>query len=312
MSEWNGAGLPPAAQARLERFSASHVTGSMLDIAGSTAIEYCGLEPVGEAMGCIVEQIGWSGWGGCGYYGYGGFGGMGGFGGPTTSSGSGGFGGYAPYVDALYHGWDTALTRMLTECAHMGGVGVVGVSMTDTHLGNSNHEFVAIGTAVRPVDGIIPGRLTPFATELGGSDVSKLLHAGWVPAAISLGISVAIRHDDYRTWMQNRGWNNSEVSGYSELVTEVRHDARQQLRARLARTGADGGILHDMSLHVREIEPAENHTDHIAEAVMRGTAVARFHREATAPTSTLTIMPMRKIRPTSRRSLPTSMPRGYA
>ena len=51
--------------------------------------------------------------------------------------------------------------------------------------------------------------------------------AGWMPAGLALGISVAARHDDWRTVGQTRwGAGNAEVSGWTELVNDARHDAR--------------------------------------------------------------------------------------
>ena len=91
----------------------------------------------------------------------------GGYGGATTtvtSGQAGGWVGYAPYVDALYHGFDTALYRMLLECQSLGGDGVVGVRLEQRHLGQGNREFVALGTAVRAAGDQRPARL--FSTTL--------------------------------------------------------------------------------------------------------------------------------------------------
>src|ERR1700691_1691081 len=83
-TEWNGQGLPPAAQARMERGRAGGPPASLFGISGQAALEACGFSPVGEVMGCIVQHIGFTGWGGGGYYGGGGSGGYGGaFAGPS-------------------------------------------------------------------------------------------------------------------------------------------------------------------------------------------------------------------------------------
>ena len=152
MTLWDGQGLPPAAEARMERAHAGGPTSSLLSIAGQAAIEGCGFSIVGEVMGCIVEHIGFQGYGGCGYY-YGGMGGGigglggalgyrggGGLGGGTVTSGSG-LGSIALPAEALYHGYDTAMVRMLTECRELGGDGVVGVSLTAKHLGEGNRRI---------------------------------------------------------------------------------------------------------------------------------------------------------------------------
>ena len=290
MTEWDGRGLPPAAAARMARFRADGVRTSLLDVRGAVSVTGVGLPPVGEVMGCMVQHIGWQGFGGCGYYGSG----FGGWGGPTVTSGSGArYAGYAPYVDALYRGWDTAIGRMVTEAQTMGADGVVGVRLSQEHLGQDNREFVALGTAVRSEGPVHPAR--PFVTDLPGADVAKLLHAGWVPVSIAFGISVAIRHDDYATRSQASAWGyNTEVSGYTELVQHVRHDARTRFAEHAARAGAEGAIVSHMGLHIWEREPSEGHRDHVAESTVFGTTLARFHRERTAPTRTLTILPLRR------------------
>ncbi len=297
-TDWDGQGLPPAALARMERGRSSAVRSSLLSVPGHVGVEACGFSVVGEVMGCIVESIGFTGWAGCGYGGYGAYGGGGmfggGYGGPTTtvtSGRAGGWVGYAPYVDALYHGFDTALYRMLLECQSLGGDGVVGVGLTQTHLGQGNREFVALGTAVRAAGGQRPARL--FSTTLNGQDFAKLVHGGWMPASVVIGISVAIRHDDWATRQQARAWNyNTEVSGYTELVNHVRADSRTQLARRVSAIGADGAITSTMTLGIHAQEVSENHRDHVAESRLMGDAVVRFHPEGAAPTRSLTILPL--------------------
>jgi uncharacterized protein YbjQ (UPF0145 family) len=293
MADWDGKGLPPAAAARMARFQADGVRTSLLDVPGAASVTGVGLPPVGEVMGCMVEHIGWQGFGGCGFYGPGA--GWAASWGSTVTSGQGArFAGFAPYVDALYRGYDTALARMLTEAQAMGADGVVGVRLTVAHLGQDNREFTALGTAVRATGSVHAPR--PFVTDLPGADVAKLLHAGWVPVSIAFGISVAVRHDDYATRSQAAAWGwNTEVSGYTELVQHVRHDARTRFAEHAARAGAEGAIVSYMDLHVSEREPAENHRDHVAESTVFGTTLARFHRGRTAPTRALTILPLRRV-----------------
>jgi uncharacterized protein YbjQ (UPF0145 family) len=302
-TEWNGQGLPPAAQARMERGRAGGPPASLFGISGQAALEACGFSVVGEVMGCIVQHIGFTGYGGCGYYGgmgmgYGGAGGWAaganrGYAGNArpsvqTSSG-GGFAGFAPYVDALYHGYDTAVLRMLLECRDLHGDGVVGVRLEQRRLGQDNREFIAYGTAVRSHGKTRPANL--FSTTLPAHDVAKLLHGGWAPAAIAIGIALSIRHDDWTTLQQTRTWaGNSEVSGYTDLVNHVRHGARQQFHRRTAAYGADGAIMSGMTLDIWEVEPGEGHRDHVALSFVEGTAVARFHEGTVAPTSSLKIL----------------------
>jgi len=279
----------------MERGRSSPVHSSLLSVPGHVGVEACGFSVVGEVMGCIVESIGFTGWAGCGYGGYGNYGGYGGiYGGVSTtvtSGQAGGWVGYAPYVDALYHGFDTALYRMLLECQSLGGDGVVGVQLDQRHLGQGNREFIALGTAVRAAGGQRPARL--FSTTLTGQDFAKLVHGGWMAASVVVGISVAIRHDDWATRRQASGWTyNTEVSGYTELVNHVRNDSRAQLARRVKAIGADGAITSSMQLGIHAQEVAENHTDHVAESRLMGDAVVRFHTEGVAPTKSLTILPL--------------------
>ena len=292
MTDWDGRGLPPAARARLQRASADGVRTSLLSVPGSVGVESVGLTPVGEVMGCLVQHIGWQGFGGCSGSGWG-------FSSRTVTSGAGfRFAGYRPYVDALYRGYGTAIDRMAQEAQALGADGVVDVRITVEHLGNGNQEFLAMGTAVRAAARARPARI--FVTDLPGQDVAKAMHAGWVPVSIALGISVAVRHDDYRTQGQASGWQNSEVSGYTELVQHVRADARRQFDASARQQGAEVALVSDIGLSIWEVEPSDGHTDHHAECRVIGSTLAKFHRGRTAITDALTIMPLRPA-PTSRR-----------
>lgn len=183
----------------------------------------------------------------------------------------------------------------MSEATALGADGVVGVRLTAEHAGAGNREFVALGTAVRAALPAPAPTPRPFVTDLPGADVAKLLHAGWVPVAIAVGISVAVRHDDYATQQQSKLWaGNTEVSGYTDLVQHVRADARARFAARVARTGADGAVVSSMDLRVWEHEPYENHSDHVAESTVVGTAIARFATGSTPRTSTLTVLPLRR------------------
>lgn len=280
----------------MERGRAGGPAASLFGISGQAGLESCGFSVVGEVMGCIVQHIGFTGYGGCGYYGagmgYGLGGGIGagmGYQASVRTSSGGGYAGFAPYVDALYHGYDTAVLRMLLECRDLHGDGVVGVRLEQRHLGEDNREFIAYGTAVRSHGKTRPANL--FSTMLPAHDVAKLLHGGWVPASIAIGIALSIRHDDWATLQQARTWaGNTEVAGYTDLVNHVRNGAREQFAHRTAAYGAEGAIMSGMKLDIWEIEPGEGHRDHVALSFVQGTAIARFHRGALAPTSSLKIL----------------------
>jgi uncharacterized protein YbjQ (UPF0145 family) len=271
--------------------------GSALTADEFAAIRSAGFAPVGQVLGAAVYNIGYTGGYACpaagAWYGRGMP--LGGYGGPlrstTALSGSGGYGSYAPLVRSLYEARRTAIGRMTGECEQLGGHGVVGVSLTIGAFPAGGLEFKAIGTAVRAPGG---SRLAhPFTSDLSGQDFAKLILAGWVPAALVLGISIGARHDDWMTVNQARwGGGNAEVSGYTDLVNDTRHDARLQLERDVARHGADGVVVQRMEMRVGEHECTmqEGRRDHVVEATIIGTAIARFGRRRAPQPAPLAIM----------------------
>lgn len=295
VEQWDGRGLPPVARRRIARAAADGVRTSLLPVNGVAGLEAAGFDIVGEVLGTTVMQISWAGFGGCGWAPMMGFGGVG-FGPGTVTSGAGSrWSGYAPYVEALKSGRATALNRMMQEASALGADGVIGVQVTDEHIEGNKREFMMLGTAVRSRGTTRPAK--PFTTDLTGQDVAKLLLAGWVPAGIVYGISVAVRHDDWQTLAQTGMFaGNTEVGGYTQLVSHVRADARREFARSAAALGGDSALLTSMHQHVREIEVAENHRDHVAECVITGNAIARFHGSTGPLTSSLTFLPLRSSR----------------
>jgi uncharacterized protein YbjQ (UPF0145 family) len=283
--------LPPVAEARMAEIRRSGTWGSAVTSDEFAAIRSVGFETVGQVLGAAVYNIGYTGGYGCpgawGSYGY--------SWGPsarTQVSSRGGYGSFGPLVQTMYEARRTAIGRMVAECEELGGHGVVGVRLTIGGFPAGGLEFKAIGTAVRA-----PGarKLShAFTSDLSGQDFAKLVLKGWMPAGLALGISIAARHDDWMTRGQTRwGAGNAEVTGFTELVNEARHDARTQLKADVKRLGAEGVVVADMDMRVREREcPAqEGGRDHVIEAMNIGTAIVRFstHAERSGPAS-LTIM----------------------
>jgi uncharacterized protein YbjQ (UPF0145 family) len=290
---WDGRGLPPVARARIERASADGVRTSLLSADGLAGLEVAGFETVGEVLGTTVMQIGWSGWGGCGWQP--GYGFMGNMGGPATVSPSSRWSGYEPYAQAIRQGRDTAMDRMRQEAAALGADGVVGVRFTEEVMDGQKREFMALGTAVRSRGKQRPAK--PFTTDLAAQDVAKLMASGWVPAGLIYGLSIAIRHDDWRTVSsQSYMAGNIEVSGYTELITHVRAAARHDFTAHVASLGADAALMSGLRSTMWKIEAGENHTDHAAECIVTGNAIAQFDTAQVSTPSSLTILPLRSSR----------------
>ncbi len=264
--------------------------GSALSTEEFAAIRGVGFEPAGQVLGAAVYNIGFTG----GYNCPGAWSGFGGYAqayrSVTQVSGQGGYASFGPLTQAMYAARRQAIDRMLAECAALGGHGIVGVSLTIGSFPAGGLEFKAIGTAVRAPGAAPPGR--PFSSDLSGQDFAKIIRAGWVPAGLALGISVGARHDDWLTVGQTRwGAGNAEVTGYTELINDTRHDARVQLESDVRRIGGEGVVVSrlDRRVHERECPMQEHGRDHVVEVTIVGTAIARFAR-ASRPPSPLAIL----------------------
>ena len=293
--------LPPAAEARMAEIRGSGTWGSALTSDEFASIRSVGFEAVGQVLGAAVYNIGYTGGYGCpgawGSYGYGGWGMP--ARGVTQVSSRGGYGSFGPLVQTMYEARRAAIGRMVAECAELGGHGVVGVRLSIGGFPAGGLEFKAIGTAVR-APGAPPLR-HPFTSDLSGQDFAKLVMRGWMPAGLVLGISISARHDDWLTRGQTRwGAGNAEVTAYTELVNDARHDARTQLSADVKRLGGQGVVVAGMDLRVREREcPAqEGGRDHVIEATNIGTAIVRFsdqsERTGPAPLAIMSLDPQRR------------------
>lgn len=296
---WSGQGPSSGPAGRPASAGEGGTWTSALSTGEFAAIRSVGFEPVGQVMGSAVFHIGRSGrnWGyeDCRFpgarlsYAYGPMGGVA----EIALSGNG-----AP-SQALVGVFDearrTALARMTAECRALGGDGVVSAVLTMApFVGQANClEFKVIGTAVRARGGRHVDE--PFTCHLDGEGFAKLLGAGWVPVALLVGMSVGVRHDDYRTASQTGSWRNAEVTGWSELVHAVRSDARQQLRSQGAHRGGDSIVMAASRLRVwseRCPRSGENEQeDRLAEATMIGTTIARFQVRQPPP-RTLSVMPL--------------------
>jgi len=125
---------------------------------------------------------------------------------------------------------------------------------------------------------LLTGRVSKWYSAIGNEAIT-------VPAGLALGISIGVRHDDWATRQASRwGSGNQEVPGYTELINEVRHDARVQLQRDVARIGGTGVVIATNHLRVSEREcPSMEHArDHLAEVTVIGTAIVPFTRSQPA------------------------------
>lgn len=223
---------------------------------------------------------------------------------PGPDPGPGGQGSFRPLVEAMYQARRAAIGRMTSECAALGGHGVVGVRLARAPYPLGGLAFTATGTAVRAADigtavgasGAVNSLPVPFASDLSGQDFAKLIMAGWVPAGLALGIAIGARHDDRATRRQARLWaGNAEMAGWTAVVNRSRHDARLRLEEDVRRIGAEGVVTADMGMRVRvrDCPVATGRHDHIVEVTFTGTAIARFSRTGRHPAGpALAVMPL--------------------
>jgi uncharacterized protein YbjQ (UPF0145 family) len=289
--------LPAAAAARLSEMRTTRTWGSTLAVDEFAAISRVGFQPAGQVLGAAVYNIGDAGDEECPY-------GLAVFRGEGTPAyrppgagprftagavppvGAAAIGAARPLVSTLYRARRAAISRMTAECAALGGLGVIGVQLTVGPFCDDEDilEFRALGTAVRARG--VTSRAQPFASDLSGQDFTKLVAHGFVPVGLALGVAVGYRHDDWLSRGQTR-WTagNVEVDGYSYLVRQVRTDARNELELDLVRMGADGVVVREMETQISErrcpIVPFGK--DHVVQATIVGTAIAKFAEMAPPP-----------------------------
>ena len=256
-------GLPLAAQERIEELREGRSAWtSDLSVSEMAAIQHAGFEPVGMVMGSSVYRIA-AQWGYTTVYGMGGQATGGrvrtypcphGFysfaGGGVGSEHRAGYNWEHRYYEAgITETRNAALRRILEEAHGLDAHGVVGVRILRRHLegvGNSL-EFTCIGTAVRRRGG--PKLRSPFMSHLDGVAFSKLLHGGYVPVALVMGIGAMEIDPGCGTEWALRSWSNTRIQQISDGIEEARMLGINHLEAEVATVDADGavGVETDLS-----------------------------------------------------------------
>ncbi|WP_236794462.1 heavy metal-binding domain-containing protein [Amycolatopsis sp. GM8] len=264
MAGWDGRGLPPIAADRIARAKRSNLHTSLLSVPAAVAVESAGLDPVGEAMGCVVQQrlppLVLT---------------------PLTFNVD-----YRPYVRAWREGWDKALSRLREEAGLLGADGVVGIRLTRRPMDDLVEEVVALGTAVRDRSGRHRGR--PFATTLPGADVAKLRSGGWTPIDVIAAVAMGGFYRDYSFRQQTSVLaGNGEVDSLTTMVNQARSAVRDDFAQQLRGIHAHGGIVSSMSVETMRIEDSGAGV----RADTFGTAIVRT--APAGPAGALTIMPLK-------------------
>jgi uncharacterized protein YbjQ (UPF0145 family) len=295
--------LPLAARERIDELrSPGAAWTSDLSVAELAAIGHAGFEPVGMVMGSAVYRMATQ-WGYNNVFGGGVLGGQGLF---ATSSGNTrtgevrsypcthgwGMGGMRPGMVSTDHRWgynwehtmfadgvlaarDAALSRILEEARGLDAHGVVGVRLIRRYLegvGNSL-EFTVIGTAIRRSGG--PRLAQPFMSHLDGVAFGKLVHGGYVPVSLVIGVgAVEIDPGCTTEWML-RSWNNARVDQVSDGIEMARMLGISRLEGELDAVDADGAVGVDVEF----TEHALSGGGLLVELVSIGTAVRRYAKD---------------------------------
>ena len=147
---------------------------------------------------------------------------------------------------AMYHARELAMARMRAEATAMGADGIVGVKLTIKRLEWDQQllEFIAIGTGVVHGDGHRGFRAHdggPFTSDLSGQDFWSLLHAGYRPVEMVMGVCVYhVAHRGALAGLMTTG-RNVELENFTSALYEAREIAIERMQQEAATARAEGG-----------------------------------------------------------------------
>jgi Putative heavy-metal-binding len=120
-----------------------------------------------------------------------------------------------PYAEAVEHALAESHRRMLAEARALGADGVLGITRQTRSIDGGAREYAVLGTAVRDVDPALRRERgqAPWAATLTGEDCAAAATAGFLPAGVAFGYSLALKHEDWQLRQQGSSWNNTEVDG---------------------------------------------------------------------------------------------------
>jgi uncharacterized protein YbjQ (UPF0145 family) len=259
--------LPSRARARLSamRGDAAHRSLSTSDLSVNEFVltREAGFEPLGLVMGSSIYHVGWQimNW--------------------RQSQEVG------VLTQAMYNARALAMARMVEEAMILGADGIVGVHLeiTNQEWETELAEFVAVGTAIRALNGksFRNVRGHPFTSDLSGQDFWTLLQAGYLPVGLVMGNCVYhIEHQGMAQWYKQIG-RNVEMANYTLGVYEARDLAMERMQAEAAVLQASNVVSVSLSQGNYEWE------SHVIEFFVLGTAVVPLASDHPIPTPSFTL-----------------------
>ncbi|MFT3842266.1 MAG: heavy metal-binding domain-containing protein [Myxococcaceae bacterium] len=220
--------LPQHARERLEGMRKHHFFTSDLSVNEFLLVKEAGFQPLGLVMGSSIYHIGVQ---------------------PIRQGVSEEL---QVLTQAMYSARELAMVRMEEEADALGADGVVAVRLTlNVHAWGANVvEFLAIGTAVKNVDGHPfrgpEGR--PFTSDLSGQDFWTLLNAGYRPLGFVMGNCVYYIAGGTPTTQPK---DNVELVGPTQALYDARELAMERMQVEAEAMNAAGivGVLIDENNH---------------------------------------------------------------
>ena len=142
-----------------------------------------------------------------------------------------------PASDAHRMAFASAVARLASECAHVGGHGVVGVHV-EAEVERLHIDVELVGTAVRPLRGSKPG--AAFSSDLSARDFVLLSQAGWAPVGLAFGSSFTyVPRRSVGTTIRQKT-QNVELTNFTEAMYSARESAMARLQDSALGMGAQG------------------------------------------------------------------------
>jgi uncharacterized protein YbjQ (UPF0145 family) len=112
-------------------------------------------------------------------------------------------------------------------------------------------------------------------SHLDGVAFSKLIHGGYVPVALVMGIGAMEIDPGCGTEWQLRSWSNVRIPQVSDGLEEARMLGINRLEGEIASVDADGAVGVETDFNAHELGGEAM----LVELFLLGTAVRRFAKE---------------------------------
>lgn len=197
---------------------------------------------------------------------------------------------YPVYEQALRDAWQDVIMRLEAEAANVGAHGVVGVSMAQEFIAESQvstgqtveaMQLRLVGTAVE-VPGVAPLQ-RPFVSMLSMDEVLKLMLRGWMPSGIAVGISAVHVHSwSASPLSQGIVFANAEMAAPTSGMALARGRAEAEVRKALVDRGGGGTVAADVQLNYSQQRCSGSGGGLLIEGLIIGTSVVRYREPVVA------------------------------